>query len=142
MTAKELSKRQRKLRKELNDADRVWLMEEVPDIITERERRAFLELDTAEERGQFIEIFWRNAIPTPNHLSIPFGRNTTVASLTPTNTLPLAFPVARPTAVASTLFGGHPTKSNLILPVLLIVPSSGVVAVRPPIPGSCGAIGI
>ena len=65
MTAKERSKRQNKLRKELGDVDRVWLMEEVPDIITAEERRAFLELGTAEEREQFIEIFWRNRNPDP-----------------------------------------------------------------------------
>jgi GWxTD domain-containing protein len=65
MTSKELNKQQTKLRKELGDVDKVWLMEEVPDIITEEERRAFLELGTAEEREQFIEIFWRNRSPDP-----------------------------------------------------------------------------
>jgi GWxTD domain-containing protein len=59
-TSREVKKREKELRKELSDVDKVWLTEEVPDIITEDERRAFLELGTAEEREQFIEIFWRN----------------------------------------------------------------------------------
>jgi GWxTD domain-containing protein len=63
LTPKELKKREKKLRKELSDPDKVWLMEEVPDIITEDERRAFLELGTEEEREQFIEIFWRDRNP-------------------------------------------------------------------------------
>src|SRR5260370_39031443 len=63
LTPKELKKRVKKLRKELSDPDKVWLMEEVPDIITEDERRAFLELGTEEEREQFIEIFWRDRNP-------------------------------------------------------------------------------
>jgi GWxTD domain-containing protein len=65
LTPKELKKRQRKLIKELSSVDATWLREEVPDIITEQERRAFLELGTQEEREQFIEIFWRNRNPEP-----------------------------------------------------------------------------
>jgi GWxTD domain-containing protein len=65
LTPKELKKRQRQLTKELNSVDATWLLEEVPDIITDQERRAFLELGTQEEREQFIEIFWRNRNPDP-----------------------------------------------------------------------------
>jgi GWxTD domain-containing protein len=65
LTPKELKKRQRQLIKELSSVDATWLREEVPDIITEQERRAFLELGTQEEREQFIEIFWRNRNPDP-----------------------------------------------------------------------------
>jgi GWxTD domain-containing protein len=65
LNSKEIEKHVKKLRKELSDVDKVWLMEEVPDIITEDERRAFLELGTAEEREQFIEIFWRNRNSDP-----------------------------------------------------------------------------
>jgi GWxTD domain-containing protein len=65
LTPKEVKKRERKLRRELSDEDKVWLMEEVPDIITEDERRAFPELGTAEEREQFVEIFWRDRNPDP-----------------------------------------------------------------------------
>src|SRR6266481_3513620 len=55
----------KKLRAELRDVDRAWLMDDVPYIISDEERRAFLELGTAEEREQFIEIFWRNRNPDP-----------------------------------------------------------------------------
>jgi GWxTD domain-containing protein len=55
----------KKLRGELSEIDRTWLMEEVPYIISEDERRAFLELGTAEEREQFIEMFWRIRNPEP-----------------------------------------------------------------------------
>jgi len=65
LTTKELKKRQRQLTKELSSVDATWLLEEVPDIMTDQERRAFLELGTAEEREQFIEIFWRNRNPDP-----------------------------------------------------------------------------
>src|SRR5260370_129126 len=59
LTSREVKKREKKLRKELGDVDKMWLMEEVPDILTEGERRTVLELGTAEEREQFIEMFWR-----------------------------------------------------------------------------------
>jgi GWxTD domain-containing protein len=65
LTPKELKKRQSQLTKELSSVDAIWLLEEVPDIITDQERRAFLELGTQEEREQFIEIFWRNRNPDP-----------------------------------------------------------------------------
>jgi GWxTD domain-containing protein len=64
-SAKELKKRDKKLAKELNPDDMNWLLNEVPDIITDAERRAFLELGTEEERDQFKEIFWRNRNPEP-----------------------------------------------------------------------------
>jgi GWxTD domain-containing protein len=63
--AKELKKRQKKLASELGPQDGIWLNEEIPDIITEAERRAFLELSTNEEREQFIEIFWNKRNPNP-----------------------------------------------------------------------------
>jgi GWxTD domain-containing protein len=65
LTAKDLKKRERQLTKELSSVDANWLLEEVPDIIMEQERHAFLELGTQEERDQFIEIFWRNRNPDP-----------------------------------------------------------------------------
>ena len=44
---------------------RKWLEEEVPYIITDRERDAFNELQSAEERDAFIETFWRRRDPDP-----------------------------------------------------------------------------
>jgi GWxTD domain-containing protein len=67
-TPKELKRQEKKLRKELSGESQVWLMEEVPYIITEDERRAFLDLGTAEEREQFIENFWRER--NPDHESL------------------------------------------------------------------------
>src|SRR6267378_6223752 len=64
-SAKELKTRDKKLAKELNPDDTNWLLNEVPDIITGAERRAFLELGTEEERDQFKEIFWRDRNPDP-----------------------------------------------------------------------------
>jgi GWxTD domain-containing protein len=64
-SAKEAKKRDKKLKKELGSQEDDWLRNVVPDIITEAERRAFLELGTEEEREQFKEIFWRNLNPDP-----------------------------------------------------------------------------
>jgi GWxTD domain-containing protein len=65
-SSRKASKKQaEKLARELGSAYGSWLRDEVPDIITEDERRAFLTLSTNEEREQFIEIFWnrRNSDP-------------------------------------------------------------------------------
>ncbi len=48
---------------ELSEEHREWLEEEVVYIITERERGAFLELKSREERNVFIEAFWRRRDP-------------------------------------------------------------------------------
>src|SRR5258706_10432899 len=61
-TAQKLDKEQRKkLRKTLKELDtpyKQWLNEDVVYIISPEERQAFLQLDTNEEREQFIEQFW------------------------------------------------------------------------------------
>ena len=63
LSQRELKKRQKQLAKELGPQDKIWLNDEVPDIITPEERRAFLELSTNEEREQFIELFWDKRNP-------------------------------------------------------------------------------
>jgi hypothetical protein len=63
-SSSESKKRAKKLRAELSDIDRTWLTEEVPYIISDDERRAFLGLGTAEEREQFIEMFGGTGIRT------------------------------------------------------------------------------
>ena len=65
LSPKELKKRQKDLVKELSRQDKVWLENDVPDIISADERRAFLELSTNEERDQFREIFWQRRNPDP-----------------------------------------------------------------------------
>ena len=62
---KEAKKREKKLSRELASQGDDWLGNIVPDIITEQERHAFLELGTEEEREEFKEIFWRNRNPDP-----------------------------------------------------------------------------
>jgi GWxTD domain-containing protein len=58
-------KQESKLAKELGPAYGSWLNDEVPYIITDEERRAFLALETNEEREQFIESFWERRNPEP-----------------------------------------------------------------------------
>jgi GWxTD domain-containing protein len=65
LSQKEIKKRDKKALKELNRQSGDWLQEEVSDIITDAERRAFLELGTEEERDQFKEIFWQRRNPDP-----------------------------------------------------------------------------
>ena len=62
----------RKLEKELATPYKKWLDEEVPYIITGEERSAFLQLQTNEEREQFIEAFWQRRDPTPDTVENEF----------------------------------------------------------------------
>jgi GWxTD domain-containing protein len=62
----------RKLEKELDTPYKKWLEEEVPYIITDEERSAFLRLQTNEEREQFIEAFWQRRDPTPDTVENEF----------------------------------------------------------------------
>jgi GWxTD domain-containing protein len=64
-TNKKERKREKKLARELGSAYDSWLKEDVPDIITNEERRAFLQLSTNEEREQFVESFWDRLNPDP-----------------------------------------------------------------------------
>jgi GWxTD domain-containing protein len=65
LSQKEIKKRGKKSLQELNRQSGDWLGEVVTDIITDAERRAFLELGTEEERDQFKEIFWQTHNPDP-----------------------------------------------------------------------------
>lgn len=49
----------------LSPEHRKWLEEEVVYIITDSEREVFLQLETLEERENFIEAFWRKRDPNP-----------------------------------------------------------------------------
>src|SRR5260370_41967476 len=55
---KEAKRKMKRTLKELDSAYRQWLTEDVTYIISPDERNAFLQLDTNEEREQFIEQFW------------------------------------------------------------------------------------
>lgn len=57
---------QKELRKELKGPYRKWLDEDVPYIISDDERKAFLSLSNDEEREAFIESFWQRRNPSPD----------------------------------------------------------------------------
>src|SRR5579864_1846990 len=69
-TPQKLNKEQkRKIKKTLKELDtpyRQWLNEDVVYIISPEERQAFLQLETNEEREQFIEQFWLRRSSNPD----------------------------------------------------------------------------
>ena len=54
------------LKHELNREHGSWLNEDVRWIITDDERKAFMQLSNDEERDQFIEAFWQRRNPNPD----------------------------------------------------------------------------
>jgi GWxTD domain-containing protein len=54
------------LKRELKGEYRKWLDEDVRWIITDNERKAFMQLSNDEERDQFIEAFWQRRNPDPD----------------------------------------------------------------------------
>ncbi|MGH9711904.1 MAG: GWxTD domain-containing protein [Candidatus Acidiferrales bacterium] len=64
--AKEKSKSDNQLKKELDSQYKKWLDQDVVYIISPEERSAFLHLSTNEEREQFIEQFWQRRNPDPD----------------------------------------------------------------------------
>src|SRR6184192_2381736 len=63
---KEAKRKMKRTMKELDSAYRQWLTEDVTYIISPEERNAFLQLDTNEEREQFIEQFWLRRSSNPD----------------------------------------------------------------------------
>jgi len=63
---KDTKKKMRRTLKELDNSYRQWLSEDVIYIISPEERNAFLQLDTNEEREQFIEQFWLRRSSNPD----------------------------------------------------------------------------
>src|SRR6266446_166498 len=63
---KDTKKKMRRTLKELDNSYRQWLSEDVTYIISPEERQAFLQLDTNEEREQFIEQFWLRRSSNPD----------------------------------------------------------------------------
>jgi GWxTD domain-containing protein len=63
---KEQKQKMKKTLKELEGPYRTWLNEDVIYIITPEERSAFLQLETNEEREQFIEQFWLRRSSNPD----------------------------------------------------------------------------
>lgn len=60
------TERPRNVKPELKEAYKRWLDQDVPYLITKEERRAFMSLQTDEERENFIENFWRRRDPNPD----------------------------------------------------------------------------
>jgi GWxTD domain-containing protein len=63
---KEQKRKIKKTLKELDTPYKQWLNEDVTYIISPEERRAFLQLETNEEREQFIEQFWLRRSSNPD----------------------------------------------------------------------------
>jgi len=63
---KEQKRKIKKTLKELDTPYRQWLNEDVVYIISPEERQAFLQLETNEEREQFIEQFWLRRSSNPD----------------------------------------------------------------------------
>jgi len=63
---KEQKQKIRKTLKELDTPYKTWLNEDVVYIISPEERQAFLQLETNEEREQFIEAFWLRRSTNPD----------------------------------------------------------------------------
>jgi len=66
LTPKQQKAKEAALRKELETPYKKWLDEDVVYIITDEEKKAFHQLNTDEEREQFVEQFWLRRDPTPD----------------------------------------------------------------------------
>ena len=62
----DITNKPRNVKPELKDVYKKWLNTDVAPIITKEERRAFMALQTDEERENFIENFWRRRDPNPD----------------------------------------------------------------------------
>ena len=65
-TGKAKKPSEKQVLKELATPYKKWLSEDVSYIITDSERKAFLQLQTNEERENFIEQFWQRRNPDPD----------------------------------------------------------------------------
>jgi GWxTD domain-containing protein len=72
LSERQQRRRVRQLEKELQGPFRKWLAEDVKYIISNEERKAFVELNTDEERESFIENFWIRRDPTPDSMENEF----------------------------------------------------------------------
>ena len=63
--SKQEKRRRKAIERESESAYKRWLSEEVPYIITDEERKTWKNLQTDEEREQFIEAFWERRNPNP-----------------------------------------------------------------------------
>jgi GWxTD domain-containing protein len=66
LSEKEKKRKEAQLKKELETPWKKWLDEDVTYIITDEERKAFKQMNTDDEREQFVEQFWLRRDPTPD----------------------------------------------------------------------------
>jgi GWxTD domain-containing protein len=66
ITQKQKKANEKKFKQEVGQEYKVWLNEDVPYIITDQEKQAFMQLSNDEERDRFIEAFWQRRDPTPD----------------------------------------------------------------------------
>jgi GWxTD domain-containing protein len=66
LTEKQKKQNAKSMRKELETSYKKWLDQDVRWIITDNERKAFMQLSNNEERDQFIEAFWQRRNPNPD----------------------------------------------------------------------------
>jgi len=83
--SQELSQSQEKKEKEpLSKWSKQWLEEVVPYIITDVEKTFFINLPTEEERGKFMENFWKKRDPDPktpeNEFKLEYYRRIALAN--------------------------------------------------------------
>ena len=62
----DVSNNARNVKREMKDAYKKWINNDVSYIITKEEKKAFYALQTDEERENFIENFWRRRDPNPD----------------------------------------------------------------------------
>src|ERR1035437_920263 len=72
MSAKEAKRKADQLRRELLTPYKKWMEQDVVYIITDEERGTFKNLNTDDEREQFIEQFWLRRDPTPDTIENEF----------------------------------------------------------------------
>jgi GWxTD domain-containing protein len=72
ISEREKKKRAERLKGELETPYRKWLNEDVSYIITDEERAAFKQLQSDDQREQFIENFWLRRDPTPDTIENEF----------------------------------------------------------------------
>ena len=66
LTEKQKKQNAKSLKRELETPYKKWLDQDVRWIITDDERKTFMQLSNNEERDQFIEAFWQRRNPNPD----------------------------------------------------------------------------
>jgi len=66
ITDKQRKQNAKSIKRELETSYKKWLDQDVRWIITDNERKAFMQLSNNEERDQYIEAFWQRRNPNPD----------------------------------------------------------------------------